>query len=157
MNLTSIIGQIMFGFASDRISVYIPLIISSICTAIAVCTLWLLGTNFPSLTVFAIIYGFFAGGFNVLYARFATMLSESNTNAALWVYSLLAFDRGLGYIISGPLSGAIVGGNTTEEGTKPAYRYLILFNGILFGLSACGGIGWFLPRNQHIRRAQEGV
>jgi MFS family permease len=144
MNLASTIGQIMSGFASDRMSVYIPLVISSVCTTVAVCTFWLLGTHFSHLVTFAVVYGFFAGGFNVLYARLATVLSNSNASAALWVYGLLAFDRGLGYVISGPVSGAIVGGSFPEDGDKSTYRYLILFDGIAFGLSACGGIGWLL-------------
>jgi len=82
-------------------SVYIPLAISSICTAVAVYTLWLLGTHFSTLAGFAVVYGLFAGGFNVLYAGFATMLSDEDANAALWVYGLLAFDRGLGTLCLG--------------------------------------------------------
>jgi MFS family permease len=157
MNLASTVGQVAFGFASDRVNVFIPLIISSLSTTIVVCTLWLLGTHFSHLIAFAVVYGLFAGGFNVLYARLATVLStlgnnNSHASAELWVYGLLAFDRGLGYVISGPVCGAIMntGASIPREGeaeastSATAYRYLILFDGIAFGLSACGGIGWFL-------------
>ena len=82
----------------------------------------------------------------MLYAGFATMLSDEDANAALWVYGLLAFDRGLGYVVSGPISGSIVGGDTTGEDGESGYRYLIIFDGMLFVLSACGGIGWFFTR-----------
>jgi MFS family permease len=158
MNLASTVGQVAFGFASDRVNVFIPLIISSVSTTVVVFTLWLLGTNFSSLIAFAVVYGLFAGGFNVLYARLATVLStlstlgNSHASAELWVYGLLAFDRGLGYVISGPICGAIMntGASIPTEGeaeaitSATAYRYLILFDGIAFGLSACGGIGWLL-------------
>lgn len=154
MNLNTIIGQVVFGFASDRISVYIPLVISSICTAVAVCTLWLLGTN---MVGFAVVYGLFVGGLNVIYARFATMLSDKDANAALWVYWLLAFDRGLGYIVSVPISGSIGGGNTIQEGSKSAYRCLISFDGMLFVLSACGWMGWFFTRRQRRPATQNPV
>ena len=152
MNLASTVGQIAFGFASDRVNVFIPLIFSSLCTAIAVCTLWLLGTHFSHLIAFAVVYGLFAGGFNVLYARLATVLSNSHASAELWVYGLLAFDRGLGYVISGPVCGAIMDTaiRTEREGNVSAYRSLILFDGIAFGLSACGGIGWYFTRSKQV-------
>ena len=144
MNVMTIMGQIAFGFASDRVNVHLPLIISSICTTIAVCTLWLLGTHLPHLVFFAVFYGFFAGGYNVLYARFATMLSNNSANTGLWVYGLLAFDRGLGYVISGPISSAILAADNAGQGNRSGFRGLILFDGVVFGLSACGGLGWFL-------------
>lgn len=143
ISLTTILGQVMLGHISDRVNVHIPLLASTVTSSLIVFTLWLLGRSFGLLMTFCVLYGLFAGGYGVLYARFTTSLSrDSNTN--LWMYGILSFQRGVGYVVAGPLTSALIGAATKENelGGISRYRHLIIFVGVAFGLSSLGGVGW---------------
>ncbi|KAF2642579.1 hypothetical protein P280DRAFT_361654, partial [Massarina eburnea CBS 473.64] len=97
---------------------------------------WGLSEHVALLTVFAITYGFFAGGFSSTWSGVLTELkSQSPALDTGFVFGLLAGGRGIGNVISGPLSVALV---TNENWLKDGrnwgfngeYGGIILFTGV---------------------------
>ncbi|KAJ5569643.1 Major facilitator superfamily domain general substrate transporter [Penicillium hispanicum] len=149
-NGTSIFGGIALGMLCDRVAVTNVLLVSSVGSALSVLLFWgLASSNSGSsqealalLTVFSLSYGFFAGGFSSTWSGVITQIkhdadSPSSLETGL-VFGLLAGGRGIGNVISGPLSTVLlrqgslgdsssVGGTT---GFDSRYGTLILFTGI---------------------------
>ncbi|KAM5341862.1 hypothetical protein ACJ41O_014893 [Fusarium nematophilum] len=92
-NLAIVMSQVIFGYLTDRTNnVLLLVFISSFVSAVASFTLWGFAHSFPTLLMFALIYGWFAGAFPVFWAKFGSMLSEDPAP----VYSMMAFGKGIG-------------------------------------------------------------
>jgi hypothetical protein len=134
------------GYVSDHVNVHLPNVGSTISSAIIVYTLWLLAKSFGQLLAFSLCYGLFAGGYSVLYPRFVTTLTEDSATG-LWLYGIFAFERGLGNVVAGPVSGLLLQGRSTGLSSDPsAYKPLIIFVGSAFIVSGFGGVGWAIRR-----------
>ncbi|KAJ5408155.1 hypothetical protein N7509_002038 [Penicillium cosmopolitanum] len=156
-NATSVFGGITLGMLCDRFAVTNILLLSSLGSALSVFLFWGMASSSddgPSqtalalLTVFSIFYGFFAGGFSSTWSGIITKIksdSSSSMETGL-VFGLLAGGRGIGNVISGPLSSVLIRqgsiGDSHDQdlgsgfGTK--YGALILFTGITALLGAWG-------------------
>jgi hypothetical protein len=99
---------------------------------------WRSSESFASLLIFCLLYGLFAGGYSVLYCRFVTVLTEQPA-AGLWLYSIFEFQRGIGNLIGGPVSGILM----RDVYTVAKYGNLILFIGIAFSVSSLGGMSYW--------------
>ncbi|KAH7135727.1 major facilitator superfamily domain-containing protein [Dendryphion nanum] len=145
INASSIPGGIVIGSLGDHFSVTSVVLVSTIGSAVAVLCFWGLSSHVALLTIFAITYGFFAGGFSSTWSGVLTNLKEqSPTLDTGFIFGLLAGGRGIGNVISGPLSVALlggggVGGGKVGGGYGGEYGWLILFTGIT---SVLGGWGW---------------
>ncbi|KAJ5604634.1 hypothetical protein N7510_009788 [Penicillium lagena] len=147
-NATSVAGGIAVGMLCDRFPVTNIMLLSSVGSALSVILFWgLAGSEDPGssqtamglLITFSICYGFFAGGFSSTWSGVITQIkrdSSSSLETGL-VFGLLAGGRGIGNVISGPLSTALIqkgsltaghGHSGTGFGTE--YGTLILFTGI---------------------------
>lgn len=150
-NFTSIPGGIVIGMMGDRVPAATNIMISSLGSTLAVFFLWGFSSHVALLTIFTIIYGFFAGGFSSTWSGILQELKREDESVDTGlVFGLLLGGRGLGNTISGPISGALlqdawstVGGSgyTTEYGP------LILFTG---ATALFGGWGWMW---KHLRFA----
>lgn len=158
-NATSVFGGITLGVLCDRFAVTNILLLSSLGSALSVFLFWGMAaspdegpsrTALALLTVFSIFYGFFAGGFSSTWSGIITKIqsdSSSSMETGL-VFGLLAGGRGIGNVISGPLSsvlirqGSIGDSNVLDPGTgfETEYGALILFTGITALLGAWGWI-----------------
>lgn len=148
-NATSIFGGIALGTLCDRFAVNNVLLISSVGSALSVFLLW--GMASPSdtdssragialLTLFSISYGFFAGGFSSTWSGVITQIKRESTPSLETglVFGLLAGGRGIGNVISGPLSTVLLHrgsvsdahGHDVETGYATQYGTLIIFTGI---------------------------
>jgi MFS family permease len=143
LNLTQILGQIIMGFLSDRTSFHIPMALSTLLTSVSVLLVWGFSKGVAPLLVFSMLYGLFAGGYSVLYCRFATSLT-SDRATGLWLYSIFEFQRGVGNIVGGLVSGLLVSGDVDlgQYGVEK-YRALVIFTGVAMFVSSLGAIGWF--------------
>ncbi|CAI7597155.1 unnamed protein product [Penicillium bialowiezense] len=148
-NATSVVGGIALGVLCDRFSVTNIMLLSSVGSALSVFLFWGMASSSGSdssqtavglLAVFSITYGFFAGGFSSTWSGVITQIkSESSPSLETGlVFGLLAGGRGIGNVISGPLSTILLhsgslgssnglGGST---GYETQYGTLILFTGI---------------------------
>ncbi|KAE8309450.1 major facilitator superfamily domain-containing protein [Aspergillus transmontanensis] len=148
-NATSVVGGIVIGSLCDRFAVANMMLFSSVGSALSVFLFWGLSTSTSSsypraaiglLTLFSITYGFFAGGFSSTWSGVLTQIKRERPSLETGlVFGLLAGGRGIGNVISGPLSTALiekgsVGGSDTGYGTE--YGALILFTGITAFLGA---------------------
>ena len=98
--------------------------------------------------MFAVIYGFFAGGFTSTYAGIVKSLREIAPDSEMGnVFGLLSLGRGIGNVISGPLSEALLNQAKIAAkdkhvlGYQSGYSMLIIFTGITASLAMCGWAG----------------
>lgn len=68
---------------------------------------WGSGGNFASLIAFAVLYGAFAGGYSVFYGCVLRFVNE-NRSSALWISSILEFQRGAASFGSGFLNPVLL-------------------------------------------------
>ena len=137
MAVSQVLGQTSFGYLSDR---KLPLTLlagsSTIVAAAAVYACWGLAHSFGVLAVFSLIYGFFGAGYTALWGRMGTSISNEPT-AAFAAFGLLNFGKGIGNILAGPISGALLSSNV-KSGAYGIGRYepVVLFTGSCMLLSA---------------------
>jgi MFS family permease len=145
LNLSQVLSQIAIGWLSDCTNIFALLLLSSIGSAIFGCVLWYVASGFGHLVAFALTYGLFAGGYTVLYTRFCSACAD-DPPTTLWLYGIFAFERGIGNVVAGPISAALLHRfqrqlNSTHS--SYAYRELGLFVGACMLASALGAFGYF--------------
>ncbi|KAL8728858.1 MAG: hypothetical protein Q9166_005098 [cf. Caloplaca sp. 2 TL-2023] len=150
------LGQITFGYFSDlrikrfwsdkRMPVEILAFVSPLVSGIAILGLWGIASSIPMLVLFALVYGVFAGGFVVLWARMGTTLSTS-PSVALITLSAFACEKGVGSVVTGPISSALltIEVSTNEYGLG-RFKNIVLYSGICMMASAAIMLGWYLGR-----------
>ena len=143
-NTTSVFSQVILGFLSDRLHITTVILISTVGATISVFLLWGFSTSLPLLCIFSLVYGLFAGGFTSTYTGSIKEVIRADDRAEQGlVFGLLAAGRGIGSVVSGPLSEALlserpwVGEGLLGYGT--GYGALIVFTGISAML---GGTSW---------------
>ena len=143
-NTMSVFGQVILGTLTDRLHVTTVILISTIGATLSVFLLWGLSVSLPLLYVFSVVYGLFAGGFTSTWSGITQEIRKRDESAeAGIVFAMLAAGRGVGSIVSGPLSNALIGihpwigGSTTGYGT--GYGGLIVFTG---ASAMLGGFSW---------------
>jgi MFS family permease len=154
-NATSVFGGIALGALCDRFSVTNIMLLSSVGSALSVFLFWGMASSPGSessqtavalLTIFSISYGFFAGGFSSTWSGVITQIKRDSSPSLETglVFGLLAGGRGIGNVISGPLSTMLLRSGSLGDSTSPSgrtgydtqYGTLILFTGITAILGA---------------------
>lgn len=138
INGASVPGAIIIGWATDRYDLGKTIMLSTIGAAISVFLLWGFAKGLVHLIMFALIYGFCAGGFSAMWPRFASAVAKDDIRLATTVYSVFGASRGVGNILAGPISSALLshGGHLRYGASN--YGPLILFTGVTMLASACG-------------------
>ncbi|KAM0238859.1 hypothetical protein ACHAP5_008548 [Fusarium lateritium] len=163
INLASAAGNVAMGFLIDRLHVTTCILISSVGTVIGTFLLWGLAQNLAVLYVFCIMYGLFAGSFS---ATWAGVMSEMTSRPAtsdptgsphrgtafdpIMVFGVLEAGRGIGNLVSGPLSEVLIRNSLWKDqalaGYGSGYGSLIVFTGITGFVSGggfiCRRLGW---------------
>ena len=137
MSISQVLGQITFGYLSDRkLPLDVLTISSSLVAGVAGYTCWGLAQGFTLLAVFAVIYGFFGAGYTALWARIGTKISSEPT-AAFTAFGLLNFGKGVGNVLTGPIGGVLMK-HSVVVGDYGAGKYeeVVLFTGSVMVLSA---------------------
>lgn len=137
MSVSQVLGQASFGYLSDRrLSINVLAITSTAIAAAAVYACWGLAHSFKLLIVFSLIYGFFGAGYTALWGRMGTSISSEPT-AAFTAFGLLNFGKGIGNVLAGPISAALLKDvvNVHRYGTV-RYETLVLFTGSCMVVSA---------------------
>jgi MFS family permease len=142
LNSTSVFGSLIIGFLVDRRHITTVMLVSSLGATLAVFLFWGLAASTPVLSIFAVMYGLFVGGFSASWTgvikaiRLQNPESDSGT-----IFELLAAGRGIGAVVSGPLSVRIISsmGGSGIGGYGTGYRVAIIFTGIT---ALFGGVSW---------------
>jgi MFS family permease len=138
-NISSTMGCVVLGFMTDKLHVTTCIIISAVGTAISLLLIWGLSTSLPVLYVFCILYGLFAGGWTAVYPGVMKQVTQKRGEShahldPVMVIGVLLLERGVGNMISGPLSEALIKGmpwkGQAMGGYGSGYGGLIIYSGI---------------------------
>lgn len=144
MSVTQTIGQLTFGYLSDnRLPLWFLAILSTLVSALAVLALWGLSQSLAPLIIFALIYGFFGAGYVSIWARMGTAVSEEPT-AAMAIYTLFCFGKGVGNVLAGPISGGLLMDVVVRGYGLGKYRAVVVFTGVCMILSAASIGAWYV-------------
>ncbi|TQV90052.1 major facilitator superfamily transporter protein [Cordyceps javanica] len=143
LNLATTMGLIIMGTLSDKLPVDSCMLLSAVGSATSVLLLWGLATSLPVLYVFCIFYGLFAGSWASIWPGIMREIAykadgdgDGRPNYAdpVMVQGHLCVGRGVGNMISGPLSGALVQGMPWQGkvmgGFGSGYGGLIVYTGV---------------------------
>ncbi|KAL9596045.1 MAG: hypothetical protein Q9219_006061 [cf. Caloplaca sp. 3 TL-2023] len=194
-SFAQVLGQLAFGYVSDmrvrrfwqdeRVPVEILVFVSPLVSGISIFALWGLARSFVMLAAFAMMYGIFAGGFVVLWARMvcfdtlppsskrekekknlmipqSTTLSSSDSALTLTTFSYFACMKGIGNVVTGPISSALLSPHVVHDGYGIGkFKGIVVFSGAVMMASAAvmvvwgvgkGLVGWCVRR----RMGEEG-
>lgn len=143
-NTTSVFGQVILGSLIDRLHVTTVVLISAIGATSSVFLLWGFSASFPLLCIFSLVYGLFAGGFTSTYTGIIREVKKADDRAeAGLVFGFIAAGRGVGSVVSGPLSEVLLSKRPwvgeAVAGYGSGYGGLIVFTGVSAMLS---GVSW---------------
>ena len=131
-------GQILLGHLSDKTSIYFPTTLSTTVSALGVFLLWGFGKTLAPLAVLAVVWGFFANSYSVLWTKIAMEL-VSTPEDVMTLYGWFSFERGIGNIVAGPIGAKMVKFDMIDFNAYAASGYfgIVIFTGIMLGISSC--------------------
>lgn len=145
MNAGMVIGFLLIGLLIDRWHVANGLFLAATGTAFGVFVVWGLSISLPSLCIFALLYGIFAGSSSATWPGIVKAVRQADEAAPTGVImGILAAGRGVGSIACGPISEALVQGKWPWTGQTAALGYgtnfgtLIIFTGATAVFGALG-------------------
>lgn len=147
-NVASVFGCVLMGCLVDRLPVTTCILISTVGATVGVFVLWGTALNLPLLYIFCVVYGLFAGSFTCTWSgvmRDVTVRMRGAVDPGM-VFACLAAGRGIGNVVSGPLSEALMGKGAdwhAELAYGSGFGPLIVFTGVsaaLGGLSCVGRV-----------------
>jgi len=145
LNIALVPGVMFLSMLTDRVSVYTVILISSLGSTLSIFLFWGLASSSTGLLItFALLYGFFAGGFTAVFAgaakefRQATPGGDTGRADLGSMMGLLGAGRGIGNVICGPVSEALLR-HSGRQGATGAYSGmfgpLIIFAGTTAALT----------------------
>lgn len=142
LNLAMTAGSIGIGALADRLHATTCLTFCEVASALVVFLLWGLSSKLPLLFLFAVGYGLTAGSSSAAWSGVMRLVSQKTARAEpTMVLAFLASGRGIGNIISGPVSEALLRGKIGPEpgtiGYRSSFGPLIIFTGVT---AFCGGL-----------------
>ncbi|KAJ8130211.1 hypothetical protein O1611_g3416 [Lasiodiplodia mahajangana] len=152
INISTTIGCVVMGTLTDRLPATTCILISSAGATVGVFIIWGLSSSLAVLYVFCIIYGLFAGSFTSTWPGIMRALGrgreEDERRGGIdptMIFGWLCAGRGVGSLISGPLSDALTKGMAWKDhagaGYGSGYGTLIVYTGIT-ALLSCSSFIW---------------
>ena len=135
------------GWLCDRLHVVAVITISSFGASASVFLLWGFASNLGMLVSFTMCYGFFAGGYSAIWPGMMKTIRKEDGRAKMGsLMGVFAAGRGIGAVVSGPLSDVLLragknGWVTDIEGAYDTeFGVIVVFTGAtaFVGLAALG-------------------
>jgi MFS family permease len=158
VNVASVFGCVAMGSLIDRLHVTTCVFVSAAGAALGTFLLWGFASSLPVLYVFCVVYGLFAGSFTSTYPGVMREVAKqgeadetrgnsgSSTDPTM-VFAFLAAGRGVGNVVSGPLSEVLIKGmpwrGSAAGGYGSGFGTLIVFTGVT---ALVGGGSFFWRR-----------
>ncbi|GAA5831487.1 hypothetical protein JCM11251_004041 [Rhodosporidiobolus azoricus] len=166
VNGAAVLSRVALGVLSDKHSPHYLGFGTMLFSSVAVFLVWgLASTSLAPLLVFALILGLGAGGWTSLYSAIIKSCVENDPSLSSHLFSLISLTRGLGSLLSAPVSTALLAHPfpaSTSEGAaygvdKGRWGPLIVFVGGCLAIAAgCeGGLGVFGRRRENKRARVE--
>ena len=140
LNIASATSCIIMGIMTDKLPVTTCIVIAAAGAAISVLLFWGLAASLPMLYVFCVLYGLFPGSWTGIWPGMMKEISQQGEDEGygfvdpLLAFSFLCIGRGVGNLISGPLSGAFLRGTPWQGevigGYGSGYGVLIVYTGV---------------------------
>lgn len=143
LNLSSVVGTILIGFLTDHLHPTSVILVSALGSALSVYLIWGFALSTPVIYIFALTYGIFAGGYAATWTGCVSEIQRDAIEAeAGVVFGMMAAGRGLGAVMSGPVSETLLGyGSLNLKGAYGTeYGLLIFFTGITAILGGFGAL-----------------
>lgn len=152
-NLASVFGCVIMGSMVDRYHATTCILGSTLGSTIAVFLIWGFSVSLAPLYIFCILYGLFAGSFTSTWPAVVNEIKKKNAYAdQSIIFGVLSTGRGIGNIVSGPLSGALLEHRSWDGIAAKAYGSgygpLIVFTGIS---ALLGGLGVVARSSRRLR------
>ncbi|WVQ99021.1 hypothetical protein IAU59_006153 [Kwoniella sp. CBS 9459] len=147
LNASSVIGNGLLGYLTDRIPLRAVVLISCGGSAAACAFLWGFagesGSSRSVLIAFSIMYGILGPSFSSCWSKMIGLASKDDASSTALVFSIFAFARGCGNMSSGPVSDALLKYDVLNGGFG-AYGYknygiLLIYTAVT--IMAGGGAG----------------
>ncbi|KAL1727136.1 major facilitator superfamily domain-containing protein [Schizophyllum commune] len=159
LNAASATGRLSMGIISDRFDPWAIAFGTLLLTSFAAFVLWgVLSHTFAGLVAFGIAYGAFSGGWSTLWTGFLRPIAKDDPNYSTTLFGWLLLTRGLGNILSTPISTALekhVSGSkdaTLDIGFHVAggrFEKMIVYTGTCFAAAALVVIiGWGVEKKK---------
>ncbi|KAI1108731.1 MFS monocarboxylate transporter [Nemania sp. NC0429] len=150
LNFASAAGAILSGLATDHFHLSTVLLNLSSISTIGVFFFWGFATSQARLLIFSLVYGLSAGGWSSTWTWCSAEVHKEAPRTEMGVLiGLFGAGRGLGSIISGPVSESLFGYPPWDAELRGAYGtgygIIIVFTGVS---AALGGLG-YLMRFKH--------
>ncbi|KAJ5633147.1 hypothetical protein N7490_009486 [Penicillium lividum] len=134
-NLASVVGCVLMGAIIDKLDVTLCILVSTVGSTIGVFLIWGFSMSLAPLFIFSIVYGLFAGSYTSTWPGIMRDVVRKKASAeSSMVFACLAAGRGIGNLVSGPLSEALVKGlpwkGNVAYGYGSGYGPLIVFTGV---------------------------
>lgn len=116
INVASAVGTAAMGTLTDKLRVTTCILISATGAAISVLVIWGFSVSLPVLYVFCLFYGLFGGAWTAVWPGIMRDVAQRCESQGyghvdpVMVFGYLCVGRGLGNVISGPLSEALLKG-----------------------------------------------
>ncbi|KAJ5618766.1 Major facilitator superfamily domain general substrate transporter [Penicillium lagena] len=121
-NLASIFGSVSMGFLSDRFHVQNCILIATVGAAVSIFLLWGFSVNIQVLLLFSITYGLFAGSYSATWSGMINEIQRVDPNSdPTIIFSFIALGRGIGNVVSGPFSEALLEADSWKGHAWGAY------------------------------------
>ncbi|KAB8199451.1 major facilitator superfamily domain-containing protein [Aspergillus parasiticus] len=149
LNGGTVIGFVMIGHLVDRWHTANVILVATVCTVVGVFLIWGLSVSLPPLCVFAVLYGIFAGSASATWPGIVREVKNSDDTAPVGlVLGLLTAGRGVGSIVCGPISAALINVKWPWTGVSGAMGYGTSFGGLIVftGATACFGALSFIAQ-----------
>ncbi|KAG9519652.1 MFS general substrate transporter, partial [Aureobasidium melanogenum] len=147
MNISSVFGQFIYGYLSDgRVALNALLLSTMLVSTIVALTLWGLAESLAVLVIFALVYGFFAYAYLAMRVRMGTAVAAEHSDAMI-MFCLFSFAQGIGNVLAGPVSGALLLPDIDEHAYGfVRYKILIIFTGAaMFASAAFIALSYLVP------------
>ncbi|KAI0528141.1 MFS general substrate transporter [Xylaria bambusicola] len=145
LNFSSTIGQVGFGHLSDRTHYFFILVFSTtFVSGTASFFIWGYAQSLAPLLVYAILFGLFAGSYVVFWPTFSLISKDPLT-----LYGLFSFGKGIGNIVTGPITARLLATNTSSSYGLGTYKNVIIYTGALLLASSISIFGWPLKGCGH--------
>lgn len=136
MSVSQVAGQFTFGYLSDKkVSLNLLMLVSLVVSGAATFSAWGAAQSIAPLVIFALLYGFFGAAYTAMWARMSTAISE-DPSAAQTVFGTFNFGKGIGNVLAGPISAALLKASANAGGYGGMYKAIVIFPGICLLLSA---------------------
>ena len=134
-NSASVIGCVLMGTIIDKLDVTLCILVNTIASSIGVFLIWGFSMSLAPLFIFSILYGLSAGSYTSTWPGVMRDVVRNTPSAeSSMVFASLSAGRGVGNLVSGPLSEALIKGMPWEGDVKygygSGYGSLIVFTGV---------------------------